>query len=67
MTREETLKAELAAIDCLDRFYWQTENPERYEKVGYLVRQNRRRHLVAELLNLLRSRQGDQLNSEDGR
>jgi len=65
MTRLEILKAELVAIDFLDRFYWQTEKPERNEKLGYLVRQNRRRDLIAELLNLLRSEQRVQLPPED--
>jgi len=55
MTREEALKTELAAIDCLDRFYWQAENPERHEKLGYLVRQDRRRELITELLRLMQS------------
>jgi hypothetical protein len=32
MARVEVLKADLADIECLDRFYWQTENPERHEK-----------------------------------
>jgi len=52
MSRLETLKAELAAIDHLNRFYWQTEDPDRYEKLGYLVRKERRRELVIELLKL---------------
>jgi len=55
MTRLEALKAELAAIECLDRFYWQTERPERHEKLGYLLRQDRRRDLIAELLKLMQS------------
>jgi hypothetical protein len=49
----ETLKAELAAIDRRDRLYWRMEKPERYEKFEYLVRQDRRRILVAELLELM--------------
>jgi hypothetical protein len=53
MTRLENLKAELAAIDCLDRFYWQIENPDRHEKLGYRVRQDRRRDLITELLELM--------------
>jgi hypothetical protein len=61
MTRLEILKAELVAIDFLDRFYWQAETPERHENLGYLVRQNRRRDIIAELLNLLCSGQRDQL------
>ena len=53
MTQLENLKAELAAIDHLNRFYWQMENPDRYEKLGYLVRQDRRRELITELLKLI--------------
>jgi hypothetical protein len=53
MGRLDVLKAELAAIDRLDHFYWRTENPQRHEKLGYLVRQDRRRDLITELLKLL--------------
>ena len=53
MARLENLKAELAAIDRLNRFYWQTEDPDRYEKLGYLVRQDRRREVIAGLLKLM--------------
>ena len=53
MSRLDNLKVELAAIDCLNRFYWQTEDPGRYEKLGYLVRQVRRRDVIAELLKLM--------------
>jgi hypothetical protein len=53
MTRLENLKADLAAIDRLNRFYWQTEEPDRCERLGYLVRQKRRRELIAELLKLM--------------
>ena len=53
MTRLENLKADLAAIDRLNRFYWQTEEPDRYERLGYLVRQDRRRELITELLKLI--------------
>ena len=53
MTRLESLKAELATIDRLNQFYWQTEDPDRYEKLGYLVRQDRRRELITELLKLI--------------
>lgn len=56
MTRIEALKAELADIECLDRFYWQTENPDRHEKLGYLLRQDRRRDVITELLNLMQGR-----------
>ena len=53
MTRLEKLKAELAAIDRLNQFHWQTEDPSQYDKLGYLVRQDRRRELIAELLKLM--------------
>jgi hypothetical protein len=53
MSRLENLKTELAAIDHLNRFYWRTEEPDQYEKLGYLVRQGRRRELITELLNLI--------------
>jgi macrodomain Ter protein organizer (MatP/YcbG family) len=53
MTRLENLKADLAAIDRLNRFYWQTEEPDRYEKLAYLVRKHRRRELITELLKLI--------------
>jgi hypothetical protein len=53
MTQLENLKAELAAIDHLNRFYWQTDDPDRCEKLGYLVRQERRRELITELLILV--------------
>jgi hypothetical protein len=53
MSQLENLKAELAAIDHLNRFYWQTEDPDRCEKLGYLVRQERRRELIIELLMLV--------------
>ena len=49
----ETLKAELAAIDRQDRAYWQTEKPKRHEKFRYLVRQARRRAIVAELTAMM--------------
>jgi hypothetical protein len=53
MSRLEFLRTELTDIEHLDRFYWQTDNPERHEKLGYLVRQTRRRDIIAELLNLM--------------
>jgi len=53
----ETLKAELAAIDYLNRFYWQAEYPDRYEKLGYLVRQDRRRELITEVLELIQGKE----------
>jgi hypothetical protein len=53
MARLENLKAELTDIDWMDRFYWQTKNPEQHEKLGYLVRQVRRRDVIAELLKLM--------------
>jgi hypothetical protein len=49
----EILKAELAAIDKQDRAYWQTAIPTRDEKFEYLVRQDRRRAIVDELMNVL--------------
>ena len=49
----EILKAELAAIDRQDRVYWQTEIPNRDEKFEYLVRQDRRRAIMDELMNLM--------------
>ena len=51
MARLEHLKTELTDIDWMDRFYWQTKKPEQHEKLGYLVRQVRRRDVIAELLN----------------
>ena len=53
MLRLEVLKAELADIERLDQFYWLIRDPERYEKLGYLVRQDRRRELITELLKLI--------------
>src|SRR5580698_7226772 len=53
MARLENLKVELTDIDWMDRFYWQTKNPEQHEKLGYLVRQIRRRDVIAELLKLM--------------
>jgi hypothetical protein len=53
MARLDNLKAELTDVDWMDRFYWQTKNPEQHEKLGYLVRQVRRRDLIAELLKLM--------------
>jgi len=53
MARLENLKVELTDIDWMDRFYWQTKNPEQHEKLGYLVRQVRRREVIAELLKLM--------------
>jgi hypothetical protein len=53
MARLGNLKAELTDIDCMDRFYWQTKNPEQHEKLGYLARQVRRRDVIAELLKLM--------------
>jgi hypothetical protein len=52
MTRLEFLKAQLADIERLDCFYWQTEDPNRYETLGYLSRKDRRRELITELLML---------------
>src|SRR5580698_5603123 len=57
MSRLEDLKAELEAIDHLNQFYWQTGDPDRYERLGYLVRQDRRRELVTEVLQLIQSEQ----------
>jgi hypothetical protein len=54
MARLENLKAELTDLDWMDRFYWQTKNPEQHEKLGYLVRQVRRREVIAELLKLIK-------------
>jgi hypothetical protein len=54
MARLKNLEAELTDIDWMDRFYWQTKNPEQHEKLGYLVRQVRRRDVIAELLKLMR-------------
>jgi hypothetical protein len=56
MTRLEVLKSELSAIDRLNRFYWQMEEPDRYERLGYLVRQDRRLELITEMLRLMQSR-----------
>jgi hypothetical protein len=53
MARLENLKAELSDIEWMDRFYWQTNKPEQCEKLGYLLRQDRRREVIAELLNLM--------------
>jgi len=49
----EILKAELVAIDRQDRVYWQTEIPNRDEKFEYLIRQDRRRAIMEELMNLM--------------
>jgi len=53
MARLENLRAELTAIEWMDRFYWQTKKPKQCEKVGYLVRHDRRREGIAELLKLM--------------
>jgi hypothetical protein len=53
----EFLKIELAAIDSQDRFYWQTEKPERHQRLGYFLRQERRRILMAELLKVMQGLQ----------
>jgi hypothetical protein len=53
MGRLEVLKAEIGAIDQRDRLYWQTEEPEPDERLEYLLRQDRRGILVAELLELM--------------
>ena len=50
----EILKAELAAIDIQNRAYWYTDVPTRDEKFEYLVRQDRRRAIVDELMNMMR-------------
>ena len=52
MAYVEILKAELAAIDRQDRVYWQTTKPKREEKSEYLVRQEKRRAIIAELMVL---------------
>jgi hypothetical protein len=59
MTSLETLNAELAAIDRQDRVYWRTEKPEQYERLEYLVRQDRRRALVTELLELMQGNKSE--------
>jgi hypothetical protein len=56
MTRLDVLKSELSAIDRLNRFYWQVEEPDRYERLGYLVRQDRRLELITEMLRLMQSK-----------
>ena len=53
MTRLEILKAELADVERLDKRFWQTRNPERYERIAYFVRQERRPKLVEELLQIM--------------
>jgi hypothetical protein len=53
MARLENLKVELTDLDWMDRFYWQTKNPEQHEKLGYQVRQARRHEVIAELLKLM--------------
>jgi hypothetical protein len=47
----ETLKAELAEIDRLDRVYWMTIVPEQSQKLEYFHRQKRRKALIRELVN----------------
>jgi hypothetical protein len=49
----ESLKSDLAAIDRQDRVYWQTDIPTRDEKFEYFVRQDKRRAILAELMNLM--------------
>jgi hypothetical protein len=49
----ETLKAEIAAIDRLDRDYWLKVAPERFEKLEYFARQQRRQSIMAKLTGLL--------------
>ena len=63
MTRLENLKAELAAIDRLDRFYWQTQEPHRCEKLAYLVRKHRRRKLITELLKMIEGTEQARVNT----
>jgi hypothetical protein len=46
--------SELADIECLDRFYDQTLNPDPHEHFGHLVRQARRCYLLTELVKLMR-------------
>ena len=64
MTSLETLNAELAAIDRQDRVYWRTKKPEQYERLEYLLRQDRRRTLVKELLELMHTVGSEQSNDE---
>lgn len=49
MASVETLKAELAEIDRLDRVYWMTTVPEKSQKLEYFRRQERREALILEL------------------
>lgn len=49
MASVETLKAELAEIDRLDRVYWMTTVPEKSQKLEYFRRQERRQALILEL------------------
>jgi len=44
----ETLKAELAEIDRLDRVYWMTTVPEKSQKLEYFRRQERRIAVILE-------------------
>jgi hypothetical protein len=53
MTRIEFLKAELSTIDRLNRLYWQTSDPDLYQKRAHLVREDRRGKLITELLELV--------------
>jgi hypothetical protein len=59
----EILMAELVVIDRQDRVYWQTEIPNRDEKFEYLVRQDRRRAIMAELTEVM---QGIENSRENG-
>jgi len=53
MTDLKNLMEELVLIERRDRFYWQTQNPQRYEKLEHFLRQDRRRVLMGEILELM--------------
>ena len=59
------LKAELVAIDRQDRVYWQTEIPNRDEKFEYLVRQDKRRAIMAELTAVIQGTEMLRTNSAE--
>jgi hypothetical protein len=50
MSRLETLKAELVALDLWDTWYWRSKNPERSETIAHLQRQTRRAEIIEELM-----------------
>jgi phage terminase Nu1 subunit (DNA packaging protein) len=66
VTRIETLRAELKAIEYWDRMYWTAVNAARCDKASYVHRQKRREEILTELRRLKDSSRMGKVSSGNG-